>query len=148
AWQVRIAEADFILSGIEVEPKRGLQHEEKRPACPGLRRAGDRIEGWASAMPPLKAAEQLGQTAQLHIGRRRDHTLEYGIDGRFMSVSCKAECNERVVVRPNRTVVVGHGIVPSLLVRNRADAPTREQVRIQQPPNDLRGTVRLGDSRE
>src|SRR5262245_58633873 len=86
-WEVRIPEADLVMCWIELEPKGGLQHQERCRARPGLRRAGDRVERRASTFPALKAAEQLRKTAQIHVGRGFEQAAEHLVDGMLVSVS-------------------------------------------------------------
>src|SRR5262245_22394101 len=112
--QVRIPKTDLILHGVELQSERRLQHEERRAACPGLRRTGDGVKRGASTLPALKTAEQLGKPAQIHIGRGFEQASEHLVNGALVSVSRKPQGDQGVVVRPNRTIVIGHRIVSLL----------------------------------
>src|SRR5271170_7863481 len=66
--QLRVAQADFALERIELQPQRSFKQRERGRARPSLRRAGDGVERWAVAVMELEAAEQFGQTPQIHVG--------------------------------------------------------------------------------
>src|SRR5947207_14956855 len=59
----------------------------------------------------------------------------------FEAVAGKAERDQRVVMRPDRAVVIGHRIVAGLAQRHRADAPAGEEMRSHQIGGDLAGAV-------
>ena len=63
----------------------------------------------------------------------RDRMLE--------AIACKAERDQRVVVRPDRAVVIGHRIVARLAARHGADTPAREKMRPHQVGGDEAGAV-------
>ncbi len=125
--QARIVQADLVGHGIELQPERGLDQRERRGARPGLRRAGNRIERRPAAAAPPEAAEQLRQPLHLHVGRGIEQACEQALDRALQAVAREPERDQRIVVRPDRTVVVGHRIVARFSVRDRADAPAGEE---------------------
>src|ERR1700683_5747970 len=58
--QLRVAQADFALERIELQPQRSFKQRERGCARPSLRRAGDGGGRWAVAGRELEAAEKLG----------------------------------------------------------------------------------------
>ena len=58
-----------LRAALEGEAEAGLEQIERRGRRPGLRTAGDRIEGRPAAPLARKAAEELRQPAQIDIGR-------------------------------------------------------------------------------
>src|SRR5215475_4809224 len=112
--QARIGEADFAALRVKFEPERGLQEQERGGACPRLRRTSDRIERRTPPAPALEAAEQFGESPQVHIGCGLEQSFEYRFDRGLVSVARKTERNQRIVVRPNRAIVIRHRIVSRL----------------------------------
>jgi hypothetical protein len=72
-----IAEADRSCGRIEFDPKRGLNHQEKRTAGPCLGGTSYRIERGSCSAASTKAAKQLRQSTQFHKARGGEHRLEY-----------------------------------------------------------------------
>ena len=85
--QARIAQADFTALGIEFEPEGGFKQRERRCAGPGLWRAGDRIKRGAAALLAPEAAEQFGQSPQVHVGRSIEQALEQLLERMFEAVA-------------------------------------------------------------
>ena len=61
-------------------------------------------------------------------------------------VARQAEGDQSVVMRPDRAVVIGHGIVARLGGGHGADAPAREEVAVHQLVGDAGGAVGSGDA--
>ncbi len=59
----------------------------------------------------------------------------------LQAVAREAERDQRVVVRPDRTVMVGHRVVARLAFGDRADAPAREKLLAHQVGGDAPGAV-------
>ena len=131
-----IAQADLRSLGIEFEPKRRFQQRERRGAGPGLRRASDRIKRRPAMALAAEAAEQFRQPPQVHIGRGVEQALEDVLDRMHQTVARQPERDQRVVVRPDRPVMIGHRIVAGLAERNGANAPTGEEMRPHQIGRD------------
>ena len=69
-----------------------------------------------------------------------DRTLE--------AVAREAERDQRIVVRPDRAVVIGHRIVAHFTARHGPDPPAGEEARAQQPVRDQFRAVRPRDAGE
>src|SRR5581483_7278488 len=63
------------------------------------------------------------------------------------SVSTKTMCDKGIVVRPNRSVLVGKRIIGWVVRRQRADPPSAPHVWSHQTFHDCAGTIRPHDSR-
>ena len=72
-----IAEADRSCGRIEFDPKRGLNHQEKRTAGPCLGRTGHRIKRGSCSAASTKAAKQFRQSTQFHKAGGGERRLEY-----------------------------------------------------------------------
>ena len=125
--QARVAQANFAALCVEFETECGFQQRERRRACPGLRRASHRVQRRAAAPFTLKPAEQFGQPPQIHIAGGVEQALEHMFDRMLQSVAREAECDQRIIVRPDRSIVIGHRIVTRLAARDGADAPSRKE---------------------
>src|SRR4029077_2763781 len=126
--QARIAQVDLAPAWVEFQAERSFKEGERRSARPGLRRAGHGIEGRPVAVLLRKTAEQLRQPAIVHVIRGAEQAVEQALDRLFVSVAREPERAQRIVVRPNRAIVVRHRVVTCLTRRYRADAPAGEEV--------------------
>lgn len=68
--QARPAQDHGGRGGVDLDAQAGLEERERRARGPGLRRAGDGVEGRRLAAPALEAAEKLGKPAQMHLRGR------------------------------------------------------------------------------
>ncbi len=91
---------------------------------PRLRRAGDRIERRPLARPARKAAEQLGQPVEIDHLAGAEHRLEQPQRQVVEAVAGEAGRDERVVVRPDRSVVIRHRVVAQLGRRPASGSPS------------------------
>ena len=146
--QRRATKADLLRLEIELEAQARLQQRQRRCARPGLRRAGHRIERRPLAERAPEAAEQFRGPTQVHIARRVIETRQEPLSFLSQSVSSEAEADQRVVVRPDRAVVVGHRIVARFGRSDRPDAPASEEVRAQQLLSDRRRSFLRDDAGE
>src|SRR5262245_45972034 len=146
--QVRVAQPDLVRGRIELEPERRLDQRERGGARPRLRRAGDRIVRGPAPAAALEAAEQFRQAPHLHVGRRIEQALEHALDRAIEAAAREPERNQRIVVRPDRAVVVGHRVVARFRAGDGANAPAGEELRPQQPESDLDRPVGPGDAGE
>src|SRR5262245_3606567 len=146
--QARIAQADFVREWIELQAERGLDQREGSGARPRLRQAGDRIVGRSAPAAALKTAEQLGQAPHLHVGRGVEQALEDALDRTPEPVAGQAERNQRIVMRPDRAVVIGHRIVARFGIGDGANAPSGEELRPQQAVGYLDRPIGLGNAGE
>src|SRR6185437_4629164 len=147
-WEARVVEPYLLAFRIELQAERRLDKREGRGAGPGLRRAGDRVEGRSAVGLTTEAAEELGQSAQIHVGRCIEQTLEQGLDLALQAIPREPQGDQRIVVRPDRAVVVGHRIVAGFALGDGANAPAREETRSQQAGRDRGRTVWLNDAGE
>src|SRR6478672_8204071 len=146
--QARIVQPDFVRGGIELQAERGLDQREGRGAGPGLRRAGDGVERRAAAAAALEATEQFRQPAHLHVSGGVEQAFEHPLDRSLEAVAREPERDQRVVVRPDRSVVIRHRIVARFGIGNGADAPAGKEIRPQQSVADLERPLRPGDAGE
>ena len=94
----------------------------------------------------IEAAKQLGQALQIEVNAGFVQAQHHPQRSGAKPVVRKATCHERVVVRPDRTVVIAHGIVARLAARERADAPAREALRLHELLRKARGPLRPHDA--
>ena len=80
----------------------------------------------------LEAAKELGQPPQLHLGGGSAHRLEQRGGALLESVVRKSDGDHRIVVRPDRSVVIRHRVVAGLTFGNGPYAPARMKVRRHQ----------------
>src|SRR5918996_4086678 len=134
--------------GVKAQPETRLQQEQRRRRRPGLRRAGHWIEGWALAALAGEAAEQPWQAPQVDVDRRVEQALEY--PGRLAreAVAREPRGDHRVVVWPERAVVVAHRVVAQLGRGNRPDAPAGKRGAAHQAPDDRFRPMRQRDAGE
>src|SRR2546429_35235 len=80
------------------------------------------------ALPALDSEEQLGKTVQTDKQRRIEQTGgDFG--GFFLAaIARQSQRDHGVVVRPDRAVVIGHGVKARRGSGGRADAPACEQL--------------------
>src|ERR1700690_3685322 len=78
--QARVMQPNFAAVGVEFETERRLKQGERRRTRPGLWRAGDWIKRRPASFLASEAAEQFGQSAQVHVGRRIEQRLEHLLD--------------------------------------------------------------------
>src|SRR5260370_20273738 len=89
--QARVTQANFAALGVELEPKRRFKQRERRRARPCLRRAGHGIERRSPSPLTAKAAEQLWQPPQIHVGGGVEQGLEQMRDRMFTAIACTAQ---------------------------------------------------------
>src|ERR1700722_5461892 len=130
AW---VMQANLSAIGIEFETERRLEQGEWRRTRPGLRRTRNWIERRPTSLFAPEAAEQFGQPAQVHVGRSVEERLEHLLDRMLETVTRQPRGDLRGFVRPDRSVMIGHGIVTSFPGGHGADAPAGEEVGLHQP---------------
>src|SRR5467141_171285 len=117
-WQARVAQPNFAAPCVEFETECGFQQRKRRRARPGLRRASNRVQRRAAASFTLKPAEQFGEPPQIHIARGIEQALEHMFDRMLQPVAREAERYQRIVVRPDRSIVIGNRIVACFATRD------------------------------
>src|SRR5262244_1364817 len=105
-------EADLERLGIELQSEARLYQGKSGGARPSLRRARDRIHRGRGGTA-RKAAEQLGEASRLPIGNGIEHALENSQCRILEPVPREPDRDHRIIVRPNRSVVIRDWIVAS-----------------------------------
>ena len=88
-----------------------LKQSEERTRRPSLRRAGNGVACRSALSQTRKAAKKLRQPLQIEIAGGLEKSAKNPRDFTLGAVARKAQRNQRVVVRPDRTVVIGHRVV-------------------------------------
>ena len=149
AGHAGVDQADVARGRVERQAQHGLQQEERRAGRPRLRRAGDGIERRAAPGPAREAAEQLGQCGAdpcSSAASNRPRTSRS--TPRLEAVAREAQRDQRVVVRPDRAVVIGHRVVARLAHGDGADAPAGEDIGAAAARGDAPRAVRPRDAGE
>src|SRR5258705_5918441 len=108
----RVRESNRSFRGANRDSQRCSEQQENASCRPGLRRTRDRIESRAGGISSLvKTAEKLRQTAELDVKTCFVQTTENLQCFKLMSVKGEPQRDQRVIVGPDRSVVIGHGIV-------------------------------------
>src|SRR6266853_5121348 len=102
----RPVEADLPRPPIEVDTKARLNEREYAGAGPGLRGARDGIKRRRIQSAPREAAKQLRQPPQIHMTRGLEQPPEDLEDLGLQAITGETQRDHRVVVRPNRAVMV------------------------------------------
>ena len=126
-------------------PEHRLQHQVRRARRPRLGRARDRVAHGAVRGPAREPAEQLGQPEVVGRDRRVEQRGRDAVGRPGEPVPLQPGRDQRVVVRPDRTVVVAHRVVGGRGPAHRPDAPAREHVRRQQPLRERQRLVLVHD---
>src|SRR5260370_19145730 len=79
--------------------------------------------GWPPPAAALKPTEQLGQSPHLKIACGVEQAFEHPLERALEVVAGETERDQRVIMRPDRAVVVRHGIVARFRVGNRPNPP-------------------------
>src|ERR1700722_8997423 len=145
--QTRVPETDFPRVRREFDPKCRLNHQEQSTARPGLRRACHRIERRSGAAPSAKPAIELGQPPQIHIAGGGEGRFEHLVYMLLEPIARQTKRNERIVMRPDRAIVIRHRIVARLPLGDRSNAPARKEVRRDHRIRDAAGPVRPRNAR-
>ncbi len=146
--KARRVEADFMSGGILSDAQRGLQQGEERSRSPSLWRTGDWIKRRASSGRAREAAQQFGQTVQFQVGGGVEHGAEDSDRLVLGVIATEPGSDHRIVVRPDRAVVVGHWIIAGRAARHCPDAPSGKGAWLHQPGDDLAGAIPLGNAAE
>src|SRR5262249_44683080 len=93
---------------------------------PRLRGTRNRVKRRALTWVPGETAEQLRQPVQIEVLTRREQAVKDGKRRGVHPVAAQAGRDESIIVRPDRTIVVRHRVVPRFGSRDRANAPTGE----------------------
>src|SRR5262249_44839070 len=95
-----------------------------------------------------EAAEELRQAAEMQVGGGVEERLREREDLAPQAVPHEPETDERIVVRPDRPVVIGRRMEAPLSRPDLADAPAGEELGIEETAGDARRALRRRDARE
>ena len=138
-------ELDFMT---QLHAKTGPEKGKRRGRRPGLRGASNGIGCRAAVRFADEAAEQLRQAAQLLVRCRFEHRGEDLGRVPREAITGKTKRYYRVVVRPDRAVVIGNRIESRLAARDRSDPPSTERIPAKQCLGDACRPFRRGDPDE
>src|SRR6266700_174334 len=124
---------DSFLRCLQIQSKTRLYQQERCRGRPCLRRARNRIQCRPFARPfALQPAKQLREPVQLH-GATYVKQGEQDLSGEVLeTVSRQATCDQSIVVRPNRSVVIRKRVVTRLAGSQRSNSPTAKEVGFKQ----------------
>src|SRR5207244_2254983 len=132
----RGVEQEALRVQVRLHPEERAQAEKDHPRGPRLRDARHEVVGRPRREPeiPLETAPELGKLrvrkAAAGLDQRAHHL------GRLLALTVAREAlnDERVVVRPHRSVVVAHRVVRRALARERPDAPPGVHAELHEAP--------------
>src|SRR6185437_7744749 len=124
-------EDDFLLAIVHGNSETRLHQKKTGGRCPGLRRTGHWIKGWALTRATLEPAKKLGQSSQVHGGADVEQGQQNLTRHLPESITRHAAGNQGIVMGPDRTVVIGERIVASLSVGDSPDSPAVKKIRLQ-----------------
>src|SRR5262252_10894721 len=121
---------------------------EERACPPGLWAAAHQVFAGAGMEPriPGEAAKKLRDTVVGEAHACLDHTLSNPLRLSPVAVAAHTGGDDRVVVGPDRPVVIAHRVEAGGMGRERTDAPAREHVRRHEPGHDLLSSTRIHDA--
>src|SRR5438309_9018548 len=143
--QLRIFKDNLLSEPIDGNSQTRPQHHEYGARCPSLGRTGYRIQGGPFAGPTVEAAKQFRQAVKINHHAEIKQSRENASSQIFKSVFGQAARDQRVIVWPDGTVVVGDRIIPGLIAIHGAHTPTGELIGPQQTLRDRKST-RLNSS--
>ncbi len=114
------------------QAKTCLENEERRGRCPNLGRARDRIKCGSFPWAPFEAAEQLRQSMQVDHAAQIEQAEENLAGIVLESVFRHAAGNQGIVVRPDRTVMVGKWVISDFGRSHGADSPSCKEKRVDE----------------
>lgn len=109
--QVRVGEDNLFLRATDFETQASLKEKEHGPRGPRLRGARNWIERRAFAWTPVKTAEQLRKPVQVEEKACVEQSRENLNHFVLKSVSGKPCSDDGIIMRPDRSVVIGHWVV-------------------------------------
>src|SRR5581483_2239394 len=142
--EARVLEGDPARLAVDREAERGGDRLEERARRPRLRRAGDGVRHGPALVAAREAAEELRHASEREVARGVDEDAEEGGRRVGLAVAAEAAGEDRVVVRPDRAVVVAHRVVAAAPDGERPHAEAREEVRLEDAARDERRVLRRG----
>jgi hypothetical protein len=112
----------------KVHAETGPKKSKGRRGGPGLRRASNGIGRRPAVRLANEAAEQFRQTAQLLMAGRLEDGREDLAGFLDQPVPGKAKRDDRIVMRPDRAIMIGDWIVSRLAAGDGSDPPTAERI--------------------
>ena len=92
------------------------------------RRACHRIQDRCPTRAASEAAKEFREAALIHFQRGIEEAVEYRLNAVAVPISRKASGDHRVVVRPNRAIVVRHRIIARFRRSDGSDAPAGKRI--------------------
>ena len=123
-----VGHVHLTFDGVDREAQARLQDQENSAGGPGLRRAGHRIQRGPFTWSAAEAAEELRHTLHVDVQARVEEAFRDSGDSVGQAVPPEAGRCERVVVRPDRPVVVRHRVVARLARPDGPDSPPGKEV--------------------
>ena len=122
--QDRLRKRKAGARSLNSQTETGLEKQEQGDRGPGLRTTGDRVQRGAFTGAAREPAQQFRQPMQLEKEAGIEETTENLQCAFFESVGGHAGCDERIVVRPDRSIVVRHWVEAGLGGGDGADTPS------------------------
>ena len=122
--QDRLGESEACMRGINAQTETRLEQEKHRNRGPRLRTTGDRVQRRTFTGPAREPAEQLGQSMQLKKLAGVEEPANNLQCALFEPLGGHPRCDQGIVVRPDRSIVIGHRIVSDLRGCDGPDAPS------------------------
>ena len=136
--QDRIAKGNGVAVMTKLHAKTCPKKGKWRSRSPGLRRARDGISCRTAVRFADEAAEQFRQPPQILIGGSFEHRGKDLRRLKYKAIASEAKCDHRIIMWPDRAVVIGNRIETRLPICDRSNSPAAERVRSKQCPRDAR----------
>src|SRR5438128_172421 len=131
AWACasRLSETDGVVESVDAHAQAGLQQQVHGSGGPGLRGTGNWIESWSFAGTTLQTTEEFRQPVKVNQDAGIQQTRQNPGSGFFEAIARKPGSNERVVMRPDRTIVIRDRVVAQFPGAYGAHSPAIKEVR-------------------
>ena len=116
------------MRGINAQTETRLEQEKHRNRGPRLRTTGNRIQRRTFTGPAREPAEQLGQSMQLKKLAGVEETGKNLQCALLESIGGHPGCDKGIVVRPDRSIVIGHRIVSDFRGCDGSDTPSVKHI--------------------
>src|SRR5690606_13352737 len=120
--------ADLVPVMVEAQPDAGGQERERGGGGPGLGSTGHRIGNRPAPAPASESAEEFRQPQQILVARSVKHAGKNLGCVPLQAITAQAQRDERIVVRPHRSIMIRYWVVSAFPLRNGADSPAAESL--------------------